>query len=198
MRNSFLVVDKKGKNLIEIIWNEIDRERERIWKIARLIRGKSIINNNNDIYRERRTIFLDISKMKIEWKIWKERERKVYPYFLVQGVVFGMNLISWRELSKTKRPDASVVFPSQCERGDNRKPDRGLHQKWEMSLRLQRLKILRMSCGWHFFSPSSSSSFFLYQNSFRTRLENFLSREVSRAKFLQIRPRSIFQRIGNF
>lgn len=136
--------------------------------------------------------------MKIEWKIWKERERKVYPYFLVQGVVFGMNLISWRELSKTKRPDVSVVFPSQCERGDNRKPDRGLHQKWEMSLRLQRLKILRMSCGWHFFSPSSSSSFFLYQNSFRTRLENFLSREVSRAKFLQIRPRSIFQRIGNF
>lgn len=53
MRNSFLVVDKKGKNLIEIIWNEIDREREKIWKIARLIRGKSIINNNNDIYIER-------------------------------------------------------------------------------------------------------------------------------------------------
>lgn len=32
---------------------ERDRQRERIWKIARLIRGKSIINNNNDIYIER-------------------------------------------------------------------------------------------------------------------------------------------------
>lgn len=90
MRNSFLLVDKKGKNLIEIIWNEIDRERERIWKIARLIRGKSIINNNNDIYMEREERSSStFRKWKSNGKSERKEREKCIRIFLFKGLSLG-------------------------------------------------------------------------------------------------------------